>query len=35
VFGATDQVQRMLEIVGLTDDGLVFSSREEALSQAA
>jgi anti-anti-sigma factor len=33
VFGASDQVARILEVVGLTEDWLVFATREEALAR--
>jgi anti-sigma B factor antagonist len=32
VYGATDQVQRILSMTGLTSNGLVFHSAEEALA---
>lgn len=32
VYGATDQVQRILEMTGLTANGLVFHSAEEAVA---
>lgn len=32
VYGARDQVQRVLSITGLTENGLVFETLDEALS---
>jgi stage II sporulation protein AA (anti-sigma F factor antagonist) len=35
VFGANDQVLRVLSVTGLTENGLVFESAEEALAALA
>jgi hypothetical protein len=33
VYGATSQVHRVLSITGLTENGLVFATLDEALSE--
>jgi len=35
VFGCSDQVLRIFTVAGLTDAGIVFASREEALAELA
>jgi anti-anti-sigma factor len=35
VYGATSQVHRVLSITGLTENGLVFATADEALSQSS
>lgn len=35
VYGATDQVHRVLAITGLTENGLIFENADEALAAAA
>jgi len=35
VYGCSDQVQRIFTVAGLTDAGIVFASREEALAELA
>lgn len=35
IYGCSDQVQRIFEVAGLTDDGLVFDSRDEAIAELA
>ena len=35
VYGPRDQVQRVLSMTGLTENGLVFETLEEALSEAS
>jgi anti-sigma B factor antagonist len=35
LYGCSDQVQRIFEVAGLTDAGIVFGSRREALAELA
>jgi anti-anti-sigma factor len=35
LYGCSDQVQRIFEVAGLTDAGIVFESRDEAIAELA
>jgi anti-anti-sigma factor len=35
LYGCSDQVQRIFEVAGLTDAGIVFESRREAIAELA
>jgi anti-anti-sigma factor len=35
LYGCSDQVQRIFEVAGLTDAGIVFDSRREAIAELA
>jgi|SRR5690348_12701903 len=35
LYGCSDQVQRIFEVAGLTDDGMVFDNRNEAIAELA
>jgi len=35
LYGCSDQVQRIFEVAGLTDAGIVFDSRSEAIAELA
>ncbi|HET7507865.1 MAG TPA: STAS domain-containing protein [Solirubrobacterales bacterium] len=35
IYGCADQVQRIFEVAGLTDAGMVFDSRDDAIAELA